>query len=800
MNTQHKTAGVALVLLVCSWVAVPALGNELLHARISYESGGAMVQGTADDDWSYATINTLILPGDNLWADKGATVELEMSGGSFLRMADGSKAEVQSLPPNAAVRGWTGAFYVQRIARSQGGFLFVTPACRVEVEKDTQVRIDIVGNGATTVTVHWGKAFIRTEAGSPLRLLSGKRSYVDPGYLPSAPMPFDRSLEDSFDVWNRDRAKQLAVGQGALPEKVVHSYPIGGTDLGSYGEWVYVDNRNYWRPTVHTTTFVPYRRGYWSYVSGCGYVWVGDYPFSHVTSHYGHWSYRSGHGWLWSYGQTWSPAYAATYRYGNNFVWCPIDAYGRPVTYGDLHYTVGGVRLSMNASSFCLAADLLGGPCSASAVYPSIVSQRYGAEAYIWDLFAQGGTGRINTGRWGGAGGTLQVRDYSPRRVIRGPASSGYRPTPASARIATLEGTFGRASFTVVSKTGGRGIRTSMTGTARAARTRSARLDKEAPRLTSSMITRADRRSTSPHGKGESTRITSRRQPASAPGGSPVASSDRNSSSRNRVVVRGEAGTTSSSIRSTPRKVVELRSTPPSTSSRDRTDTSYRVNTSRQTTAPSRGTNRTQTSAPSASTRTPSRTTSPQRSISSYSPRTSAPSAPRTYQPSTPSRSTAPSTTRTPAPSSSSSRVRGYASTPSRTPSRTTVPTSPSQIPRRSAPSSAPSVRSTPRSVAPPSTSYKRSAPAPTRSAPSRSYSAPTRSTPRSVTPPSTSYKRSAPAPTQSAPSRSYSAPTRSAPSRSTSTPSRSTSTPTRSTPSRSSSSSSSRSSSRRSR
>ncbi|HQK77693.1 MAG TPA: hypothetical protein PKZ25_15970, partial [Candidatus Hydrogenedentes bacterium] len=188
-NNVYLTGVVALAML---WGTQAALADSTMHARISYESGGAMVQGTADADWSYATTNTLILPGDQLWADKGGTMELEMSGGSFLRMADGSKAEIIDLPPSASIRGWTGAFYVQRIARSTGDFLFITPACRVEIAQDSQVRIDVLEQGSTTVTVRWGAAVVRTDTGAPMSVTSGKRVFIDPGYLPSTPVVYDR--------------------------------------------------------------------------------------------------------------------------------------------------------------------------------------------------------------------------------------------------------------------------------------------------------------------------------------------------------------------------------------------------------------------------------------------------------------------------------------------------------------------------------------------------------------------------------------------------------------------------------
>ncbi len=145
-----------------------AWADDLMHARVSYDSGGALVKGSEDSDWSYATVNTLVLPGDVVWVDQDGILEVEMSGGTFLRLADKSKAEIDQLPPSANILAWTGSFYVQRVGRSTGNVVFKTPAAIVNVDKDTQVRFDVVGDGSTTVSVRWGRAVVSVEGGAPV--------------------------------------------------------------------------------------------------------------------------------------------------------------------------------------------------------------------------------------------------------------------------------------------------------------------------------------------------------------------------------------------------------------------------------------------------------------------------------------------------------------------------------------------------------------------------------------------------------------------------------------------------------
>jgi len=492
-----------------TWLFVAALGlivlgagaEDLLHARVSFDAGGAMIKGSQDADWSYATINTIVLPGDSLWIDNGGSLELEMAGGSFLRMADGSKVEVVSLAPSSHIRGWTGSLYVHRIRRSSGDFVFETPACKVEVDQDSSARFDVVGEGATTVSVRWGRVTVRTLTGPSVMVSEGERAYIDPGCLPSTPVIFDRSYEDSFDAWNRERGRVLAVGPVSLPEpvatKIETTRVIGVTDLDPYGEWVYVDSSYYWRPTV-VVDYVPYRYGHWSYVPACGYVWVGNYPFSYVTTHYGRWTYHSGYGWMWTYRDVWCPAAVATVRYGPNFVWCPLDPWDRPVMYGSAYYTVGDVRLGVFGSSYCVATDVLVGP---GVIYPctsAIVAPLPPSQVNIWNIYTNSAPSRptawyapsthrvVATGPavTPSTGSPLEVRNYFPQRSIRGPVTYTDSPRAASMRVASLESAVGRKEFGARTAATPRGGATPVVTSGRAAQVRSVQLSPEATSAT----------------------------------------------------------------------------------------------------------------------------------------------------------------------------------------------------------------------------------------------------------------------------------------------------------------------------
>ncbi|MBI5094424.1 MAG: hypothetical protein HZB26_18555 [Candidatus Hydrogenedentes bacterium] len=493
-------------------IATPVAAEEATHARISYDGGGGMVKGTLDSDWSYASTNTLILPDDTVWVDKGGTLEMEMAGGTFLRMADQSKAEVTSLPPGGVIRVVTGSFYVQRLSRSSGSVTLRTPACSVEVERDSMARIDVVESGSTTVSVHWGKATVRTDVGSPVVLGANRQCFVDPGYLPSKPMPFTLDREDDFDAWSRERAKTLAGAYTDLApmRSIANDAPIGAYDLTSYGRWVTVENEPYWQPTV-VADYVPYRAGHWSYVPCYGYVWVGGYPFSYVTTHYGRWSHHDNYGWLWTYRNTWSPAWVASVRYGSNFMWCPLDPFDRPCSYGSSYFTLGGMNFGISPWSYCPADTLFLGYAPVYACTPDFMHGVSPADIFLWDIFARG----RYSGRSPFSIPNLPLRDYSPRRVIRGPDTLGPNTLLASQRINSLEAVQRLTTREGSSITGGRGQRTATEQGVRNARTRSVAVDRSLEPATAQLLRRGGH---TPDGlAGTTNRVATR---SSAPGAS----------------------------------------------------------------------------------------------------------------------------------------------------------------------------------------------------------------------------------------------------------------------------------------
>ncbi|HNY84851.1 MAG TPA: hypothetical protein PKN23_00020 [Candidatus Hydrogenedentes bacterium] len=493
--TTRRGAGLPAALAAFLAVfAVPAAVNAQeyqMHARVSFDSGGILLRASGADEWTQGTVNTLVTPGDTLWVDREGSTELELADLNFLRLADGSKAEIAALPPSANVRGWVGSFYIQRLDRSRGTFQFTTPACAVDISPASVVRVDIDEAGASVVTVRSGFVRVTTSSGGDTTAADGQRVWVDPGMLPSDPLLFDRTLGDAFDQWNTERVGLLEGGMKTIPTAVpVTGTVIGAADLAPYGEWVYVDRRPYWRPTV-VVDYVPYRVGYWNHMPAYGHVWVEPYPFAYVTTHYGRWTFNAGYGWLWCYDPVWAPAWVSTVYVRDTFLWAPMDFYGRPVVVGGAAtFGVGGFTFCLASTSYMTGTYLTAGYAPVYGVSPVFANRFAGVpvqEVNIWNITVNNYGG----GHGGGGGprpvarpqhrpedtGTLRVRDYAPQRSIRGvPADLEGKGAGLADRARTLEAGLRRDQFAAQPAAGFRNERSKAPSANAAGPARSVRL------------------------------------------------------------------------------------------------------------------------------------------------------------------------------------------------------------------------------------------------------------------------------------------------------------------------------------
>lgn len=379
----QQLLAIAVALLAGSAVAQE---SRLNHGRVSFDAEGTLIMGNDDADWSNATLNTLVLPGDTLWVEESKLSEIELASGTYLRMADRAKVEVVAVDPDIRLQGWTGSFYLHRLSASAGTCTLETPATDVVVAANSIVRIDIEASGGTTVYVLEGTADIGIGTDHQQSVGSGLQVYIEPGHLGSQALRFD-GLDDDFDVWNRERVALVVRGFQDCAERItIDRHTLGVSDLSSNGRWLTVAGEQCWQPNP-ALAYVPYRDGYWSNVSGCGDVWVGRHAFEYTTCHYGRWDYVEQHGWLWHFDAEWSPAWVASVKYGPSLVWSPLGRDNLPVRIGvGASFDVGSVAFSLGACSFVPVDRVYYGYQYVQPVQIGILERIEQRDIQIWNI------------------------------------------------------------------------------------------------------------------------------------------------------------------------------------------------------------------------------------------------------------------------------------------------------------------------------------------------------------------------------------------------------------------------------
>jgi hypothetical protein len=288
--THHRLTGVLGAVLLGppafaqDDVSVPAAPVEVAddgHARISDVAGNVRRRGPFDAEDAPARMNELVREGDRLSAEDASRVEVEIRGGTFVRLGEYGVVVVERLAPDVRLDLLRGSVFVSR------------------------------GSGAAPVIVRAGDRRVEVEAATVVRVDR------DP----------EAGGDDALARWSEEREKAV---RGATQPRFVTEPYVGVHDLGPGGTWIYVTGRWAWRPTV-AADWRPYLDGEWAWVTPYGWTWIPNARWGYVTHHYGRWQWTRAHGWVWVPGGGWAPAWVVWAGFGVYLGWAPVDAYGRPV-------------------------------------------------------------------------------------------------------------------------------------------------------------------------------------------------------------------------------------------------------------------------------------------------------------------------------------------------------------------------------------------------------------------------------------------------------------------------------------
>jgi hypothetical protein len=275
---------------------------SLIDGQVSFWRPGAT-------DWTTASLNTPLAPGDALYVGENGNLELQIGSQAYVRagentqfslvnrerrylqfrIADGQASiDLRTLPAGLIVEVDTpnAAFTIN----SAGYF-------RLNVDQDTTLFITRRGGRATVIPIG-GQAFSVVPAAE--LIVAGTDAPTVETY--AAPEP------DAWDEWNYARTDHLADSPSRryLPPEV-----YSADTLDRHGDWRAVPEYGaVWVPSGLAPNWTPYSTGHWIWDSFYGWTWIDDAPWGWAPFHYGRWVYLNGF-WAWTPGTTVArPAYA----------------------------------------------------------------------------------------------------------------------------------------------------------------------------------------------------------------------------------------------------------------------------------------------------------------------------------------------------------------------------------------------------------------------------------------------------------------------------------------------------------
>ncbi len=275
-----------------SWADPPARVG-----RISYVEGSVALH--SQDQWSAASINFPVIPGDAVWTEPGARAELQM-GPAEIRIDQASEFDILRLDDEATVvRVDQGEVNLHLLVMPPGGLQVITAAGQVDLLAPGRYHVDVgrpAAPGPVAVGVLEGAARLAGPRGA-VELRAGQGALV-PADLSTMTMVGVQPTP--IDAWalERQQAEQAATSMPYLSPDMT-----GYQDLGGYGQWTSLpDVGPVWIPSAVPADWAPYRYGHWAYVQPWGWTWIDDAPWGFAPFHYGRWVDLGGR-WAWSPGE-----------------------------------------------------------------------------------------------------------------------------------------------------------------------------------------------------------------------------------------------------------------------------------------------------------------------------------------------------------------------------------------------------------------------------------------------------------------------------------------------------------------
>jgi hypothetical protein len=292
--------------------------------RISLIDGNLSTQRGDSGSWVADTVNTPVVPGDQLSTGPHSRAEVELDFADVLRLDHDSVARVANLAQ--------GQIQIQ-VAQGQVDYSVIRDGGAVPEIDSPNVAVHPAGRGVyrievdsptvTRVTVREGQAQVSTPQGST-NVQPGQTITVQGSDNPE--YKIDQAAgHDAWDHWNAERDKTIL---SAKSWEHTNPYYTGSADLDQYGQWQNVPGYGQvWEPQ-QGPGWAPYSDGTWVWEPDWGWTWVSYEPWGWAPYHYGRW-FMYDNAWMWWpgpvgiglgfggwYRPIWAPAYVSFFGFG----------------------------------------------------------------------------------------------------------------------------------------------------------------------------------------------------------------------------------------------------------------------------------------------------------------------------------------------------------------------------------------------------------------------------------------------------------------------------------------------------
>jgi hypothetical protein len=283
--------------------AAPEASASALPAtpvRLSMTSGSVSFWRPGAGDWTQARINTPLAPGDALYTQPGAALELQVGPYAFLRASVETQLGLENQEPDFLQLKLTAGHLSLDARRLKAGQVIEidVPNAACSIGTSGYYRVDVAGDTATFITRSGGRATITPATGQALGVASSEEVIVRGGDTPAVETYVAPEL-DAWDRWNYARTDHLT---DSVSARYVGPGVYGIDELDHYGRWRVTDNYGpVWVPSSVPPGWAPYSAGRWIWDATYGWSWIDDAPWGWAPCHYGRWVQASGY-WAWAPG------------------------------------------------------------------------------------------------------------------------------------------------------------------------------------------------------------------------------------------------------------------------------------------------------------------------------------------------------------------------------------------------------------------------------------------------------------------------------------------------------------------